>query len=325
MAFTVQHATELLINARNNGRLPHALLITGTEASGTHQLALSLAAELNGSRGESLDTLRHPMFQLVRPSSKSRRILIEDIRALEPYLALKAEETATKIVVIQEAERMMDEAANAFLKTLEEPPAQTLIILITEQPNHLLATILSRCIRMDLQTESTELRLSEIQERFLPTLCRAMAQLGSDIAALALRSEFQSLLAERKQIITDRLFSALKAEAKIIAEGTDMRDWESRNKDATTALVETEYLREREELLELLTLTLGQAVLLASHAPHVSTICDELRNVAARHSLHELLRRMQAVDALRSDLKFNVAEALALDARMLEIIGSALV
>ena len=321
MSFTYRQAHNLLLNAHSNGRLPHALLITGTPEAGTHKLALAMAEHLNGARAEQLDQLRHPMCRVLRPGSKSRRILIESVREVEPFLALRAQEHETKLVIILEADRMMEESANAFLKTLEEPPPQTLIILITEHPHRLLATILSRCVRLDMRNENSALHLSEVQKLFLPKVAAILPQLGSDVAALALRADFQALMEQRRDIITKRLTAAVKSEAKAISEGTDIRDWEARQKDATTALIETEYLAEREQALELLSLCLGQAVLAASHAPDCTPLCAEIAAVAAAHPVEDLLRRMRAVDALRTDLNFNIAEALALDSRLLDIIG----
>ena len=310
------------MHARQSGRLPHALLLTGSPAAGTHQLALHLAAELNGARADALETRRHPMCRVLRPGSKSRKILIEDIRGVEPFLALRAAAGETKLVIILEADRMMEEAANAFLKTLEEPPPQTVIILITEQPSRLLTTILSRCVRVPLRETSNTLRLSEAQQAFLPAVAAALPLIGSDVAALALRADFQSLLTERKEQITKRLTAAIKAEAKAIAEGTDIRDWEARQKDATAALIETEYLAEREQMLELLSLCLGQAVLLASHAPDVQPVTPEITALAEARPVADLLRRMRALEALRTDLNFNVNEALILDSHLLNIIGN---
>lgn len=322
MSFSLNQARQLLLHARQRGRLPHALLLTGTARAGTHQLALAMAAELNGARADSLETLRHPMCRVLRPGSKSRKILIEDIRNVEPFLALRADEGETKLVIIQEADRMMEEAANAFLKTLEEPPPQTVIILITEQPSRLLTTILSRCVRVPLHEADNTLHLSEAQQAFLPALAAALPLVGSDVAALALRADFQALLTERKEQITKRLTAAIKAEAKAIAEGTDIRDWEARQKDATAALIETEYLAEREQMLELLSLCLGQAVLLASHAPDVHPVTPEIATLADKLPIANLLQRMRALEALRTDLNFNVNEALTLDSHLLNIIGN---
>ena len=150
----------------------------------------------------------------------------------------------------------------------------------------------------------------------------ALPKVGEDVAALALRADFQNLLAKRKDAITERITSELKAEAKAISEGTDVRDWEARQKDATVAMIETEYLGERSQMIELLSLCLGQALLVASHAPDVRVLVPEIEELAHKCSVHSLLRRMQSVDLLRSDLNFNINEALALDARLLDIIGN---
>ncbi len=323
MAFTLPQALTLLRQAQRNQRLPHALLLTGTTEAGTHKLALNIAQDLNGCHAESLDTLRHPMCRVIRPASKSRSILINNIREIEPFLALRADDGDHKIIIIEEAHRMKEEAANAFLKTLEEPPPATLIILITEQPDHLLPTILSRCIRMDLRATNQELVLTEVQKQFLPMLQQALTQLGSNVAALALRSDFQQILTNRRDAITKRITLAVKEESKAISEGTGITDWEARQKDSTAAHIETEYISQREEMLELLSICLGQAVLIASHAPDAKALVPEIATMAQQQAVPQLIQRMRSVDALRRDLQYNINEALALDVRMMEIIGQA--
>ena len=205
MAFTYEQAYTLLKNARNNGRQPHALLFTGAPDAGTHRLALTLAAELNGARATGLEGLQHPNCRVLRPGSKIRTISIDAVRSVEPFLALRADEGATKLIIIDEADRLLTEAANAFLKTLEEPPPQTLIILITEIPSKLLPTILSRCVRIDLRDSRPGVRLSRVQELFLPYVKAALPRVGNDVAALALRADFQALLVKRKEEITERI------------------------------------------------------------------------------------------------------------------------
>lgn len=322
MPFTCTQALELLKGAHRNARLPHALLITGSPQAGTHRLALALAEYLNGAVAESLESLRHPMCRVIRPSSKVRTITIDAVRSVEPFLTLRAEEHETKLVIMNEADRLSDDSANAFLKTLEEPPRQTLIILITELPGRLLPTILSRCIRLDMAEPGAGVRLSEAQQRFLPAVERAFANVGSDIAALALRADFRALLVSCREEITDRVAGAVKAEAKSIAEGTDVRDWEAQQKDTTAAMIETEYLGVRAQMIELLSLCLGQAALLASHAPDVQPLSPALTGLAEKCSVPELMQRMKAVENLRKDLSFNVHEELTLDARFTEIIGT---
>ena len=322
MAFTYEQAHNLLRNAQANGRQPHALLFTGAPDAGTHRLALALAAELNGARADSLENLHHPSCRVLRPGSKIRTISIDAVRSVEPFLALRAAEGETKLVIIDEADRLLDEAANAFLKTLEEPPPQTLIILITALPQKLLPTILSRCVRLDMRDSRRGVRLTNAQQAFLPTVRAALPRLGNDVAALALRADFQNLLTKRREEITERITSALKAEAKAVSEGTDIRNWEAMQKDVTNARIESEYLGERSQMLELLSLCLGQAVLLASHAPDVQPLAPEIAALSTSRPVADLLRRMRALEALRTDLNFNVNEALILDSHLLNIIGN---
>lgn len=322
MPFTCPQALALLKRAHSSQRLPHALLVTGPIDGGPQQLALALAKYLNDAEADSLDSLRHPMCRVIRPGSKVRSITIDAVRSVEPFLSLRARENETKLVIVQEADRLSDDSANAFLKTLEEPPPQTLIILITELPGRLLPTILSRCIRLDMTEPGAALRLSEAQRRFLPAVEQAFSHLGQDVAALALRADFQELLAQCRVEITDRIAGAVKAEAKAISEGTDVRDWEAQQKDTVAAAIESEYLGMRLQMLELLSMCLGQAVLLASHAPDVQPVLPVLEGVSASFPIADLTRRMKAVDDLRKDLSFNVQESLALDARFTEIIGT---
>lgn len=324
MPFTCTQALTLLQGAHRSDRLPHALLVAGSAEAGAHRLALALAEYLNGAVAESLDALRHPMCRVIRPGSKVRSITIDAVRSVEPFLTLRAEPHETKLIIVQEADRLSDDSANAFLKTLEEPPPQTLIILITELPERLLPTIRSRCIRLDMAEPGAALRLSEAQKLFLPAVEQAFAHMGSDVAALALRADFQSLLTRQREEITERISGAVKAEAKAIAEGTDVRDWEAQQKDTVAAAIESEYLGVRLQMLELLSLCLGQAALIASHAPDVEPLSPVLATVAAGTPVAQLLLRLRAVEELRKDLSFNVHEALTLDARFTEIIGSSL-
>ena len=130
-----------------SGRLGHAYLLTGSEPEALLKLAEDLASMALGAPTEE-----NPDFYRLRPESKSRRITVEQVRELEKSLYLKAFRAPRKVAVIQEAERMclgQAEAANAFLKTLEEPPNQTLLLLCSSRPSLVLPTILSRCLRLD--------------------------------------------------------------------------------------------------------------------------------------------------------------------------------
>ena len=87
MAFTASQAFDLLRTAFSRNRLPHALLIVGDEHQGASRLILQLLELMNGIRADHLDSVRDEYCRLVRPKSKSRRILRDDIRAVEPLFA----------------------------------------------------------------------------------------------------------------------------------------------------------------------------------------------------------------------------------------------
>jgi len=107
-------------------------------------LGRGLAANLLDAEPEG-----HPDFFLLRPESKSRRVSIAQVRQLEHSLSRKPHRAALKVALILEAERMCippAEAANAFLKTLEEPPDHCLLLLTSDRPENLLPTVRSRCL-----------------------------------------------------------------------------------------------------------------------------------------------------------------------------------
>lgn len=148
MPFRAEELRQRFARTIEMGRLGHSYLLTGDHPEALEQLALGLA-------GQVLDAApqEHPDFHAVRPQSKSRQITVEQIRELERELYLRPFVAPLKVAVIFDADRMClggASAANAFLKTLEEPPAHTLILLTSGRPALLLPTIISRCLRLDL-------------------------------------------------------------------------------------------------------------------------------------------------------------------------------
>lgn len=141
---------------REQGRLPHALLITGPPGSGKRQLAEAMVAGLLCQRGRAaacgecrscrlLDGGAHPDRFLVTPEEDKRDIKIKAIRALIDRLVLTTTISPCKVALIMPAEAMNRNAANALLKTLEEPPGDAMLALVSDDPGRLPATIRSRC------------------------------------------------------------------------------------------------------------------------------------------------------------------------------------
>ncbi|MEY5062918.1 MAG: hypothetical protein RLZZ112_882 [Verrucomicrobiota bacterium] len=144
MPFPPSRVEEIFSGAAKEGRLAHAHLLTGAPPAELESLGRGLAANLLDA-----DLEGHPDFFLLRPESKSRRVSIAQIRQLEHSLSRKPHRAPLKVALILEAERMCippAEAANAFLKTLEEPPDHCLLLLTSDRPEALLPTVRSRCL-----------------------------------------------------------------------------------------------------------------------------------------------------------------------------------
>lgn len=135
-----------------DGYLPYTALFHGTEGVGKKLTATCIVASLfcpNRGCGQCSICRRvfehqHPDFHYVAPEAGKRGISIDQIRQIQRKISLKAFEAGQKFVLLDQAETMNEEASNSFLKTLEEPPQETRIYLITDQKQALLPTILSR-------------------------------------------------------------------------------------------------------------------------------------------------------------------------------------
>lgn len=134
-------AVQTLFAAETAGRLPHALLFSGASPKNLEALALTLSGKILGGNATA-----HPDFHRIRPENKMRRISIENVLKLVREIQQTPLVGDKKIACVYEPERMGRDAANAFLKTLEEPPAGTTIFLLSNAVNQVLPTIRSRCL-----------------------------------------------------------------------------------------------------------------------------------------------------------------------------------
>jgi DNA polymerase-3 subunit delta' len=126
-------------------RMPHALLIHEAPGAGGDWLASWVARLVLRT-----DRDQHPDWISLRPIDDSRQIRIEQVRELSQELALTSHQGGYKVGVLSPADVLNRFAANALLKTLEEPPPRTVLMLVVTQPSRLPATILSRCQRISI-------------------------------------------------------------------------------------------------------------------------------------------------------------------------------
>ncbi|MDP1707612.1 MAG: DNA polymerase III subunit delta' [Gammaproteobacteria bacterium] len=159
-------------------RLPHALLMCGIEGVGKRHFAdiftQALLCTRPGPEGQACQVCdachwfqagTHPDYRLLAPAEEGRAILIDQIRELNAYFALKSHHGGYKIAVIEPADSMNGAAANALLKTLEEPAPYTLLLLITQRPSRLPATVRSRCQRLTITPPPAQQALPWLRER----------------------------------------------------------------------------------------------------------------------------------------------------------------
>lgn len=182
---------ERLLAAQAQGRFPHAMLFSGIAGLGKAYLAEQLAAYLNPY---TLDTT------WVRPEESSSSIKVDQIRGLQQTILQTSMAGGKKIAIIQLAEQMNASASNALLKVLEEPPGDSLLLLLTENPSLLLPTIISRCQRFIFSAPPLDvarqwlLSQGQVPERIETAL---ILSLGAPFNALAIIKEQQDQEFER--------------------------------------------------------------------------------------------------------------------------------
>lgn len=144
MALTLDAAYARLVSLPRG--MSHSYLFYGAPSDDQESLVLRLSRYLFGD----IDPLKHPDFLRIIPEGRSRVIPIDAVREIEGRLSQHSYEGGAKVVMLHEVERMGAKAANALLKTLEEPPGRSHLFLTCSAPDMLLPTIVSRCVQVPL-------------------------------------------------------------------------------------------------------------------------------------------------------------------------------
>ena len=268
-----------------------------------------------------LDELESGWIRVVRPRMKSRRIGVEEIRNLEHTLQLAAPGGACKVGVITEADRMNDAAANAFLKTLEEPPNNTLLLLLTANPQRLLPTILSRCVRIPLLGGRP--LLADGGGELVGALNHAAARgFGTPVAAMHLKATFATFLARCREAADDAAKAAEKEETAAYRDATD-GTWLKGREEFHKAAAEAEYLDGRNRLFDVLMAWMADLLRLKvkSGGLDFPDSAPTLQRIVDAQSATRLLQRLDALDSLRRTLETNAFEPLAIEVGFLKAFG----
>ncbi len=208
-----------LQRSRQQNRLPHALLLAGAEGLGklafARRLARSMLCEQPDEHGDACGRCRqclllqagsHPDLRLVSPDEDSSVIRIDAIRDLVSGNTLSVGENGHRVFIIEPAHAMGPGAANALLKTLEEPIPGTLMLLVSSSPERLPVTIRSRCQLLRFSPPEQNMALSWLQESGLsPADAREALGLAAGAPLLAQKRVADGALQQHRALKEDFL------------------------------------------------------------------------------------------------------------------------
>lgn len=311
-----QEAIDRITQALIKGRMAQAYLIVGPIRDAAQPFAVEILQHIFCEKtpdacGECAicrqvrDRL-HPDVFWLEPQLKSRVIGVEDIRDLQKPIFLTSFVGGWKAAVIVGADRLgvagKEEAANAFLKTLEEPPPRTLFLLLTDSPDMVLPTILSRCQRVILKTAMFSLaeeRLADLLEIF-----QMSKTTGPLLSSLARAHRFATIMeGVRKEIEAQE--KDIKAESEA---GVD--------KETFVARVEARAREERTSLLRAMKVWYRDLLLCVCGAdPALLSFQDHreiLKTMAERLTCRQALENIEAIENMQRQFSRNIAEDVVL-------------
>ena len=340
----------LLQRSLERGRLAHAYLFTGHELSELQAIAETLARTLNcqqpvrGKNGVTIDCCdkcincrkiangNHADVHWVRPESKSRIISVQQMRELMQQINLKPTEAEYKVAVIVAADRLNVQAANAFLKTLEEPPAKSVLILLSTEPQRLLETIISRCLRLNFAGDGPR-PLAPAEMDWLAAFSEMAA---AEQKSLLGRYRLMDVLLQKLNAMKAAIEESLTARSPLQRYEDVDKDLREKWEDELAAAIEAEYRRQRTDLLAIVQRWLRdiwvEAIKESSRLKVQSSksgggITELLnfpqlsgtRRVAARISPAAAVENLQIIEGTQRLLHTNVQEALALEVGLLKL------
>jgi len=307
---------EILRRAVELDRLPHALIFAGPSGVGKRTLALLLAQLVNCASpsgglacGDCTSCRKiargyHPDVRLVEPDGAF--IKIEQVREMIGEIAYQPFEAKYRVFMLDPAEQLKLEAANCMLKTLEEPPSRTILILVTSNPYLLLTTIQSRSRLLQfsgIPQDRIEAHLVQ-NAGWSPEDAHLAAALSRGSLGNALAFDAGSFIPVRAQALR---FVSLLLSRGSYAEASRLTAGTVKDKDAFPVWVEA-------------VLTILQDLFYAKTAPErmgQRDILEDLRTLAGSTSAVAVTSAVRAVDRLRRGLRQNVNRQIALEALFL--------
>ena len=305
-------AVEYLQSALDAGRTTHAYLICGGDGSGKEEIAKRFSAALLASGDEEQFKFAcehpHPDLHLLDPAGAS--YLVGQIREVVHDAELAPVRAPRKVYVIAAADRMGTQAANAFLKTLEEPPADVVCILVAQAESAVLETLRSRC-------EVIVLNEMAQQTAGDPVVFGVLEAISAGCDNRALLDGAKRLVEVSKRGLEDEQERQLDEQSDYLTQGA-RKELEKQNKREVSA-------RQRQKLLGIVAQVRGwlrDCLVTQAGTPELISYTGQERQtmtVATTVDARALLDAIAAADAAADRISYNVTPQLALEAMLIEI------
>lgn len=312
---------EHLQNAIATGKVSHAYILNGEKSSGKEFIAKVFAQTLQCEKGGTepcnecrscKQTVSKNQPDIIYVShEKPNTISVDDIRAqVNNDVAIKPYSSKYKVYIINEAEKMTPQAQNAILKTLEEPPAYAVIMLLVSNVNTLLPTILSRCVVLNMKPVRDELVKKYLMEEL------QIPDYKADVCVAFARGN----VGKAKLLASSEEFENVKAEALSLLKYT--KDMEIQEIVSAIKKI-SEYKLEINDYLDIMSIWYRDVLLFkatndVNHLVFREEI-QSIRKVAARSSYEGIEKVIRALDKAKKRLDANVNFDLAMELMLLEI------
>lgn len=328
---TIGHkrAIESLRNAALQGRLAHAYLFTGISQVGKTTLAIDIACMVNCLKskkpcGECVPCNRilqriHADVKIIRVSSDEGTagskfaIGIDQIRQLEKEANLKPYEGICRVFIVEETHLMSTEAANALLKTLEEPPAQVLLILLSSEPHKIPLTVVSRCQQIHLHPIPIDVIYDHINSttQMDDARIKEIAYASDGRMGWAIQVINQPEILDKRREIIDRIEKLITGTLdKKISYAAELASKQNVYREA----MPNELRLLQSWFRDILMLGVGTPNLVINHAR-----MDTLLSTSKSLSNTQIIKAIKDIDGAVQLLSINVSPRLVLEQLMLKL------